>query len=961
MVAAREARPSHATVTRENALKFKNAVMKHGREPMRTSPPRTIPVWLAVLMAITGAAHADTETDQSVPASATAESSIEAITVTGSRVSRPGFESPTPVSTLTQEDINIAARPNIAEFINTMPQVRASFSTTSTTNQSLVGSGNFVDLRGLGEVRTLVLVDGKRFVPQNRYGDVDLDVIPQALIENVDIVTGGASAAYGSNAVAGVVNLRLNHDLEGFKGMVQGGRTDHDDNRNALVSLAYGTHFFDDKLKLIVGAEYGDNQGVPSVLDRDWGRANWGIITNPNYAKGNGQPARLLVSNVGMSNSTFGGLINSGPLKGIQFGPGGAPIPFNYGSLVTGTTMVGGDGQSTAFASVLESPVSRYSTYGRLSYDFSDSVTGYAEISYAETSSTVPSNVIPNDQITISRDNAFLPASVGAAMDRDGLTNFTMGRVASDYGHEVYSPDYRTSREVAGLDGKLPAGWSWHAYYTHGDSNQDTSWTNRDNARFALATDAVINPATGAAVCRSTLTNPNNGCSPANFFGSGSVSAAAANYMMIDTFIDTQIKQDAAELTFQGEPVSTWAGPVSLAFGGDWRREETSITAGLPSQGGTLFDANQVPWSGVVSTKEGFLEVVAPLAKDLVWAKAIDLNLAARITDYNTSGTVATWKGGITYDINDSVRLRGTRSRDIRAPNANELFAQGGQVGHFTVLDPKTGNSESIAEYANGNPNLDPEKADTTTFGIVFNPSFVPRLHASLDFYDIKVTGAILSFDPQTIVDLCSTSEPGLCGLIKRGADGNITEIDNAPRNLQEQHIAGADFELTYSLPVDSFLKDAPGELSFHTTATYVSTITLQDASGSYLQLAGSMEQPTVQNIGGQPHFRGNITTTYTNGPVTLSATGRYVGGGKLRDEWGPLDINQVTSSSRTYLDLFASRDVLDRDGMNIQLFASIVNATNRDPPITEQGGVTTRALYDVIGRTYTLGARFHF
>jgi hypothetical protein len=447
-------------------------------------------------MAMSGTAHADTSADPTVPAAAPAptESAIEAITVTGSRISRAGFESPTPVSTLTQEDINIAARPNIAEFINTMPQVRASLSTTSATNQSLVGSGNFVDLRGLGEVRTLVLVDGKRFVPENRYGDVDLDVIPQALIESVDIVTGGA--------VAGVVNLRLNHDLEGFKGTVQGGRTDHDDNRNALVSLAYGAHLFDNRLKFIVGAEYGDNEGVPSILSRDWGRANWGIITNPNYVKGNGQPARLLVPNVGMSNSTLGGLINSGPLKGIQFGPGGAPIPFNYGSLVTGTTMVGGDGQSTNFASVLESPVSRYSTYGRLSFEFNDWVTAYTEVSYAQTSSTVPSNVIPNDQITINRDNAFLPASIGAAMDRDGLTSFTMGRVASDYSHEVYSPDYKTTREVAGLDGKLPAGWSWHAYYTHGDSDQNTSWTNRDNARFALATDAVINPSTAPSRLR---------------------------------------------------------------------------------------------------------------------------------------------------------------------------------------------------------------------------------------------------------------------------------------------------------------------------------------------------------------------------------------------------------------------------------------------------------------------------
>jgi hypothetical protein len=187
------------------------------------------------------------------------------------------------------------------------------------------------------------------------------------------------------------------------------------------VSLAYDTHFLDDRLKLLVGAEYGDNDGVPSILDRDWGRANWGIITNPAYVKGNGQPQRLLVPNVGMSNTTFGGLINAGPLKGTQFGPGGQPIPFNYGSLVTGTTMVGGDGQSGNFASVLESPVSRYARYGRLAFEFNDWVTAYAELSYADTSSTVPSNVIPNDQITIQRDNAFLPASIGTAMDQAGI------------------------------------------------------------------------------------------------------------------------------------------------------------------------------------------------------------------------------------------------------------------------------------------------------------------------------------------------------------------------------------------------------------------------------------------------------------------------------------------------------------------------------------------------------------
>ena len=897
---------------------------------------------------------ADTPTTPAqAPSGGTPEAAPEEVVVTGSRITRTGFTTPTPVTVVGLDDINVAARPNIADVINIMPSVRPSLTSSSTTNQSLVGGGNFIDLRGLGEVRTLTLIDGKRFVPANRYGDVDLNAIPQALIGGIDIVTGGASAAYGSNAVSGVVNLRLDHELEGFRGSLQGGETDHHDNRNYLGSFAYGTKFADSRGKVLLGAEFSDNDGVGNLYSRSWGRNHWGIITNPNATASNGQPKLLLTPGVVSSNFTPGGVITSGPLKGIQFGPGGQPIPFYYGQDVSSTTMVGGSGFSTDVNQLIESPLQRKAAYGRVSFAFNEAVTAYVELNYADSSSTVPSNVVPTDQITIQRDNAYLPASIGAAMNRLGITSFTLGRIAEDYSHEVYSPDYRTKRAVLGFEGSFGDGWKWDGYYTHGETNQIVHWTNRDTANFNQAVDAVVNPATGGIVCRSTLTNPNNGCQPADLFGAGSVSAAAMNYMVVPTYIGTNVKQDAADASVQGEPFTTWAGPVSLAVGAAYRKESTEIIAGPLSAAGALYDANQTPWSGSVSDTEEFVEGVIPLAKGMTAIKEFDLNLAARRTDYNTSGTVATWKGGVTYAVNDIVRLRATRSRDIRAPNANELFALGGQVGHFPIIDPLTNStSPSVAVFSNGNPALQPEKADTTTAGFVLSP--VSHLNLSLDYWDIQVHGAIISLGPQTIVDQCYAGAASLCNAIHRDGSGQISTIQAVPENLQQQHIRGEDFELSYLLPL------VPGNLSFHVLANHIDTITLQGA-GSYLQLAGSMEQPTVQSIGGQPHWRGNVTTTYTNGALTLSATARYVGGGMLRDEWTSANINQLTSGSRTYLDLFIQRDLIDNDNTNLQLFASVVNATNLDPPVTGQGGLTTRALYDMIGRTYTAGVRFKF
>jgi outer membrane receptor protein involved in Fe transport len=860
------------------------------------------------------------------------------------------------MTVLGAEDIQRTGAPNVADVLNQLPSVRPSLTPTSSTNHNQYTGGNYLDLRGLGFNRTLVLVDGKRFVSTSIFGPVDINVVPQALLAGVEVVTGGASAAWGSDAVAGVVNLRLDHNLEGFKGSIQGGVTDHNDYRNYLASVAYGLQFGDGRGRLVMAAEAAENSGIDRLDSRDWGAKAWGIIANPAYTPTNAEPQRLLVSNVRTANTSFGGLINSGPLRGTQFAPDGSAVPFQYGQLVTTSSMVGGDGSNGSGSLVLAVPLQRRSAYGRVSYDFSDAVRGYAELSYSKSKSPLHNGLTATDTaIPIRNDNAYLPASIKAAMAANNITSFTLGRNHEDFARPIEILDNETKRVVAGLEGDLGAGWTWEASYTHG-SSYSTAVDARVKivSRFNLAVDAVVNPSTGAIVCRSTLTNPQNGCVPLNLFGQGAPSPAARNYALGTATRAWDLKQDAAAIVVRGEPLSTWAGPVSLAAGAEYRRDSAEVTADPLSAAGEFFLYNTTPWKGEVTVKEAFGEVVVPLAAGQAWAKAIDLDLAVRVTDYSTSGRVSTWKAGVTYDLNDQVRFRATRSRDIRAPSMAELF-QGTNTLQFGVLDPVTGQNTTIAADTRGNPGLKPEKADTLTAGVVLSPAFLPNLRVSLDYYSIDLKQAILSLAAASIVERCYRDQPELCRLITRGSSGLITRVETSPQNLQLISTSGADLEIAYRTPF------GPGDLSFRNLVTYLHKTTLDDGR-SVIELAGSTDQPTISAVGGLPHWRSNTSVTYEMDPYSVTLTGRYVGGGKINNAFDAKALNVLETSGRFYVDLSAQFGVLKGEERNATIFAAVTNLLDTDPPITGTGGfATVRALYDVIGRTYTVGLRFRY
>lgn len=889
------------------------------------------------------------------------------IVVTGSRIQRSGFTAPTPTTNISSADLERVAAPNIADALNQLPALRATLTPATSTNLSTALGGNFLDLRGLGFLRTLTLIDGRRYVPTTTTGGLNINTIPQALIAGTDVVTGGASAAYGSDAVAGVVNLRLDNKLEGIKGSLQGGITDHNDHRNFLASAALGTSFGGGRGHLLIGGEAAHNNGVDKIGDRDWGN-NPSTIFNPTFPPpplpSNGIPQYLVVNDARASNASFGGVINGvyypgalstlvpGPLRGIQFAPDGTPIPFTYGSLVTATTMNGGDGVPATSDLVLETPVKRYSGFGRLTYEVADDIEVFAEFAYGRTESNNPS-ILGNDMIRIKPDNAYLAESIRDVMLANNIAEFQLGRSLKDYGRGAIDVTTDTWQATGGVKGKFGDNWSWDAYYGFGKTHNLALFTgSRITANWNRALDAVFHPVTGAIVCRSTITDPTNGCVPMNVFGEGNVTQEAKNYILGTAVRDWKIKQRVAAFAVRGEPFSTWAGPVSIAFGGEYRKQSVDVTSDPLSQASGYRVGNAQPWSGDVNVKEGFLEALVPLAADQSWAKALDLNVAGRVTDYSTSGTVKTWKVGVTYDVNDSIRFRATRSRDIRAPGLDELFASGNTF-IFGINDPVLGTSYNVQNIQGGNPGLKPEEADTLTFGVVFTPTFIPRFRMSIDYYDLELKGAINSLATSSIVDRCYSDTPALCTLITRPTPtSQITVVRSAPANFQSIKLRGVDVELGYGLPLLN------GDLDLRALINYTDKLDLVDGPNT-THLAGNTELITIQGVGGTPHWRFNTSATFATDAYKLALTGRYVGGGIITQN-GSVDKKSV--NGRLYFDIMGEVALIDDGNRRVALFATIQNLMDKDPPITAWNGYgTTRSLYDMIGRVYNLGVRFKF
>ena len=944
------------------------------------------------------------------------------VVVTGSRVARSGFSAPTPLTVLTTAEIqNQSPSNNLADFINQQPALAGS---TRPANSRLnLSSGqagiNALNLRNLGEIRTLVLLDGRRSVGSTITGLVDVNTIPQSLVKSVEIVTGGASAAYGSDAVAGVVNFILDKKFTGLKLTVDNGVTTYGDGFNYSGSLAAGTSFADGRGHILFSAEIEHRDGIFTV-DRDWNATGYVRIQDPNWVAGVSTTPRYLIRRqVGAANSTPGGLITASTggtsLRGVYFGQGGTQANYQFGALTfpaTGTPSLtqGGDWQvnDSGRRIGLDPQDDRHGAFGRLSFEVSPGIELFAEGSYNW--QHVLFNAGPNLSTGISLAatncdavpvpttcNAYLYNALGAAR-LAGVTGVTLATTAADLPYRTADNRRKVQRYVIGANGAFnafgkSAHWDVYAQYGRADLREQVG-NIMNTARMNNATAAVFAPAgnpggyaTGSIQCLINVdaitTNDDKSCVPLNRLGVGVANQAAINYVLGNPYRDEVTEQKVAGANLSLTPFATWAGDVSLAVGGEWREEKirgsvptefqpvvTANPAGGISTANAWSVGNYLPTNGRYNVKEAYLETVIPLGLGL------EFNGAVRGTDYSTSGYVTTWKLGATWQPIPDIRLRITRSRDIRAPNLNELYAAGSSNSDSVSnpfgagSGPNGGNygaSISYSALALGNPNLRAEKANSWNIGAVLSPRFLPGFNFSADYFRIDMSDAIDTLSAQDIINRCKDGRPEYCASITQDPN-NATRIliRTQPFNFSRKLVRGIDFEGSYRVPL--------------ATAT---SFTLRGMATRYIEnisdpgIPGNVVVSTVGANGGQgstPKWIFRFSATVDMPTTSITAVARGVSSGlyvansiqcttacpvtTTTSPYQTYDDNHV--SGLFYVDLNLSQKIRVNDKGDAQFFVNVTNLFNRWPLLVPETGLAANSTYsDLLGRTFRVGVRF--
>jgi outer membrane receptor protein involved in Fe transport len=914
--------------------------------------------------------------------------SVDTIVVTGTRLQASGFTTPTPVTVLGAGAVEDRAKVNIADVLNEIPSFQPSSGAQQATRNITATFGlATVDLRGLGAARTLVLVDGRRFVPIAPSGVNDVSVIPTNLIDRVETVTGGASAAYGSDAVAGVVNFILRDRLEGIRASAQTGTSQHGGAQEWAINLAVGHGFANDRIHVIAGLDWHKNLGISTPYKRDWGASEPGFV-GLGADRPAGVPANVLGYGEHFSAMTTGGIITSGPLKGTAFGPGGTPYKFNYGSLVGPSLMLGGDnfGYSDNSYRNLLHPTENLSTLARISFDVTPTTTVYVEGSYAYervpgfgTGARTPAPFV------VSINNPYLPDSVRQQMQAAGVTTFNMGRYTLEGGTSHNVTTNNVFRGVIGAKGTIFGDWKWDIYGETGETLGHNDYHTIIATRLYQAVD-VIRGANGQPVCAPITTNPyylaadpvkrqailnttNASCAPFNIFGPGQASQEAANY--IQTTFNQRILtvQNSAAASISGSPFSTWAGPVSVAFGGEARRDGASQNAndfGINAAGDFV---NLVPLNGSQNVYEFFGETGIPLLKDSPLGKALDFNAAVRQTHYEYSGWVTTWKVGGVYEPTDWLRIRATESRDIRAPRITELFQVGAANG-ANLTNPTNGFSAAVPTLAGGNPNLKPEVANTFTGGFVITPKWglLDGLRLSMDYYHIALNGAIGTVGAADIINRYYN--------LHMQQYASFFTFDNSPigfsrittsfLNLNEILADGVDAEIAYRAPIDRL--GAPGRLNISSQITWANRMQTIDSSSGTTVVTNRVG---VNSGGGPiPRWRANVTFDYSLGRFATTVQMRAFSGFEINPNligpdspaYNPKLQNSVNinrAPGMAYWSLSARYDIIRKGDQQLQVFGVIDNLFDKDPPISGVALTSFSGIpYDFIGRDFKVGVR---
>jgi len=928
------------------------------------------------------------------------EAAVEKVQVVGSRIRKVDFVSNAPVATVGIEQFELTNSVNTEALLNTLPQTIPGLDRSSNNPGGGIAT---VDLRGLGTNRTLVLIDGVRAVPTTSGGTVDINTIPAALIENVEVLTGGASAVYGSDAVAGVVNFALKKNFEGVDFNTSFETTEEGDAEIWNGSLTLGGNFADDRGNVVVSMQYTER----SALFADSRDISSIALTDQQDAEGN------------FFLEPFG----SSGVPGTSIFTAGLPDSFNSGAIFNQDGTIRPFVQSGAqndfynFAPVnyLQLPQQRHNITALGHFEINDTTELYMRGSFAN--SDVPQQlaatpIFQTSTFTLDGNPFIDPAAqqilsdaVGGDVDTDGDgiadtgTAFLRRRLL-EVGPRIVEDDNTMFSMLAGLRGSFgDSAWTYDTYFQTGRVNQNSiQLGNVNRSRFdqalILATDEngqVVLDANGNPSCADGSANGSLvGCSPMNLFGEGNISADAADFLRTRVNSSSEYEQKLFGFNISGDTMDFFelpGGPIGIAFGFERREESFTFDPSQDLAAGTIAGFNgSGPVAGSFDVNEYFVEAYLPLVEGVEFAELVDLELAYRYADWSTVGGVSAYKVAGSWTVNDSLRFRSSFNRAVRAPNIGELFSPQNE-GFPSAEDPcsskATDQSDAVRaictatgvpanavftptldavsgqtrQVGGGNPNLQEETADTMSIGFVLTP--VDELSVSVDYFDIEIEDAVFGFGGGTNNVLTTCYDPSnelggvgspFCDVVNRRPDGSIDFVEILSQNVGSIKLTGVDIIADYAMEI------AGGDMRVNYLATYTTESSFQSFAGSeVVDCAG-----TFGNTCGEPtpEYVHRMTVAWGMDDFDVQLLWRFIGA--TEDDAPGTEYFQEDTGSFSYFDLSGTYNL----GENYRVNAGIRNLLDRDAPRfgdnAEQSN-TYPATFDVFGRTYFVGVTASF
>jgi outer membrane receptor protein involved in Fe transport len=943
-------------------------------------------------------------------------SEVSSIVVTGSRIRQPGYEASSPITSLSSESIAMSQPVAVEELVKDLPAAVPAVG-SATNNGS--GGGATINLRGLGTNRTLVLINGRRVVPFNLEGVVDTNTIPLALVERVDTITGGASAVYGADAVAGVVNFVLKNNFEGVEVNSSYGFSGEDDAVRRKFDVTLGGNFADDRGNAVVS--FGYTKTDPLYQDRrPWGTVARSSTTGAPLGSGTSVPGRFDLT----------------PVKGGVALPTGAELDPTTGALIgSDNPNYNSAGYNYNPYNLYQTPLSRYQINGLGSFKINSAAEVYSHLTYVQSDVSLDnaSSGTFGNTYKVPIGNPFIPDAMrqqfcgallidptkcvaGAAGDT--MMDLTINRRFTEMGSRPVDIENKTVQLLAGVRGDFNPNWNYDAYISHGETEQlltRRNWGSLSKLRNALntvsATECLVPGATTAVA----------GCVPINVFGpEGTITQEMIDYINLSSMSKTTIKQDVASGSISGvlpdQLSSPWSErPIAVAFGAEWRRSSAATRGDAASQtnGEILGTGAPVPdRNGQFEMREAFAEVAVPLIENLPFVHSLNLEGGYRQTEFKAAGRKSqygSYKLGGDWSPIEDVRVRVMYQRATRAPNIGELFnpqvtglgnraidpcqlnlinaADAHTAGTLSNLCRLTGvpentigyvaapNSGQVNQQTGGNPNLGPEEADTWTIGAVWQPAFVPSLRLSLDYYDIKIDKTINSPSLDDVINGCydKALNPTLafndsCKAIQRSAaNGSLNGVDakgviRPSSNAGNERVSGFDLAANYRVELADFGWDI-GRVDLSVNGNIVTKHETQSNPASMLRdcvgyYSVSCGEPKVKQ-------RWNSRATWTMGDYSASLMWRHLSGVEVEPSnttWFP-DYAQIDSYD--YFDLSGRWDITQ----TVRLTATINNLFDKAPPMvgsqigttSANNGNTFPQTYDAIGRYFTFGATLKF